>query len=855
MTLKIEANTFAAGRYDDLTEVGATLLNEARGCRQAANMITLLQGPAVTRPPSRYIASTKGQGAARLFDVIYSDLYAFLVELGDGYARFYTNSGQIVSGGAAYEIVSPYGAADLADLQVYNDAGTLYLTHPDYWPQALVYAGATSWTLGAAGLVWGPFRDLNDTVCTLTPSGTTGNITLTATGGTPFVTGAGGHVGAKWLIGHSVGQAVLSHTFTADDTSATIAVSKGAAWQISTSGSWDGTLTVQRSYDGGSTWEAALTLESSKDVNYPGEPGVETIDDATYRLVMTNWATSTSCKASFTVPAHVQYGYVTITAVTSATLASATVVQPLAAATATALWAEGSWSPYRGYPRCVGLIDNRLTFGANLAEPTTLWFSHTNQYLNFRTGTAPADALAFTFTVQRGDPFLWIIGGAYQFYVGTPSKMLEMQTADPRSAITLTNKPEIARQIEFGVSAVPPVRAHATIIMMDPANLRPMPIEYEWQRDILTAPNLAQNCPTLTEPGIRKVVFQRGRIPILWFLRTDGKLMGCTFEQTREGGTFAAWHGPHATDGAIEDIAVLPGGSKGDVLWWVVARTIDGATQRHVEKLDELELLPVRATAHGLDAYVLWDGGAAQTVTLAVLNGTTGQVTFTVPSHGYANGTVLQCAVTGYWLWLNDHPVVVSDATTHTFKLKTTAGAYLDGRLLGATLFTTGTVQAVARTIGGLDHLEGATIYAVAAGRVLGPFTVADGEATLPDYVNYAALGLFEEAWLQPLRLVVPTPDGTTRGRQGSVRGLWLSVLRSWECEIGPDAAHRKRVCFGDPTSTPGTAPELVTDERFEQLAGALTTDPTVVIRRSVPLPLCVRALMLDADIHGLRSG
>jgi hypothetical protein len=859
MAAKVDILTFEAGLVDELVEPRTTALNHGRGCRRLENLLALPQGPALTCPPSRWVAATKGSGAAKFFRVIYSETYAYLVEFGDLYCRFYTNEGQVLSGAAAYEIVSPYGAAHLGNLRAYSDAGTLYLVDGTHAPYRLVYTAATSWTLEAMPFTGGPFLDENTTAGhLLTPSGTTGSITLTAsgTGHTPFVVGASGHVGAKWRIGHRIGETALTQTFTAAATSTTLSVSLGATWKITTDGTWNATLILEKTYDSGSTYETVAQYTPAGGVNFQ-DPGEETWANALYRLRVSAWTSGDGCKATLTVDPHIHYGYVTITAVATTTSATATVVDTLGGTGATSIHAEGAWSPRRGYPRVLCLFDNRLSFLSTTADPTTWWLSYANQYTRMDAGATAAHALTFTFTTGRGDPFLWARGEQNRLYVGTPAAVLEIAAADPQAALSATNKPGINRRIDFGTGAVDPIRAFGYLLMVDTSTLRPMKVSYNWEQDLLRSPPLNFAQPTLTAPGLKKVVFQRGPIPVVWWLRTDGVLLAMAFEQTEEG-EIVGWSKRivAGTDAAVEDIEVLPG-TGGDHLWWIVARTVNGATVRHVERCAPVALLPTRATASRLDAYVPYAGVAATTIEGLAVNATTGVVTITATAHGFDDGDNVDFQDVGGMTWLNHQTLVVADDAANSFTLKTIGGAYVDGRLLG-TYTSGGTVRQVENSFSGLDHLEGESVYAVADGAVLGPYIVASGAVTLPIYANTVALGLHVDWWLQPLRVVLPLPDGSSRGRQANVVHLWLSLYRSWGLRYGPNAARmRELTCWTPERARAAGAtpiPELVTDDFLVPVDGSLTADPTILLQGHLPLPACVRALMLETGLGGTKT-
>ena len=844
MTAKIDMLSFEAGLVDELVDARATALNHGRGARTMTNFIALPQGPSITRPPLRFLglgATKAGDGGnlSRPIRVTYNELLSYMVEFAHEVCRFFTNDGQVLDGAAIYEIASPYAATELAQVTPFCDAGTLYLWHPDHPPYRLVYTSQTAWVLEAIPFTWGPFCDANGTTVTIASDGGTGDVTLTASEAT-FVAG---HVGAAWLIGHRAPSATGYKYFAANGSSTPMSVAFSSTWRMQLAGTFDATVTLERSYDGGSTYEPVGVYLAAAD-----EDGQEAEDNALYRVTMSDYV-SGAATLHLTVNAHIHLGAVAITAVNSAVEAEATVTQELYSTDATTIWAEGAWSPLRGYPRSGGLVENRLASQGTVADPTTIWLSRTSRYTEMRTGTSPSDALTFTFTTGKGDPFLWLVAEQKYWYVGTPSAILQMQPADPSSALSRTNVATIARRIDFGSAAVAPVRAHSTVILVDVTTLRPMKVTYDWEQDLLVAPPLTFQCPTITEPGLKQICFQRGIVPMVWALRTDGVLLGMTYEQMfRED--VIAWQ-EMETDGTIEWIETMPG-DHGDQLWCSISRSWPMNSRRCIERMDRLKLKPTRAADHGLDSYVTYDGGAAQTISTLAIDGPTGVITATVTDHGYTDGLHVRISGSVQLPWLNAKVFDVADAAAHTFTLKLVGGDYVDGRLLTEAVGAAGTVSGVARTFSGANHLNAAAdCYAVVdGGKVLGPFTPVAGEADLGVYCNQAVLGLFTEAWLQPLRIVLPTPDGSTRGRQMSVAGVWLSVYRSWECQIGPDEERMKTVRFWEGRD----AAELVTDDFYTTVEGLLTDDPTVLVRRSLPLPLCVRALMLDTGIGGTRS-
>ena len=95
-----------------------------------------------------------------------------MLEFGDQYIRFYKDNGQILSGGSAYEISTPYLEAELFDLKFAQSADVMYITHPEHEVEKLSRTGHTSWTLTDVDFTKGPMQDANTTTTTLNPGAT-----------------------------------------------------------------------------------------------------------------------------------------------------------------------------------------------------------------------------------------------------------------------------------------------------------------------------------------------------------------------------------------------------------------------------------------------------------------------------------------------------------------------------------------------------------------------------------------------------------------------------------------------------------------------------------------------------------
>jgi hypothetical protein len=141
-------NSFNAGEWSPLMNGRVDLEKYSRALARMENCVIDPRGPAVFRPGLRRIAETKTSASVSvLIPFEFSAAVAYALEFGDLYVRFYRNKTQVLSGGIPVEVVTPYAAADLAELKYVQSADVVYLFHPDYATRKLSRTSDTSWVL------------------------------------------------------------------------------------------------------------------------------------------------------------------------------------------------------------------------------------------------------------------------------------------------------------------------------------------------------------------------------------------------------------------------------------------------------------------------------------------------------------------------------------------------------------------------------------------------------------------------------------------------------------------------------------------------------------------------------------
>ena len=184
----VQLTNFTGGELSPRLDGRNDLQKYPTGCKTLENMIVFPHGSAARRSGSQFVAEVKDSSKeTRLIPFEFSTTQTYMLEFGEQYIRFYKDNGQILSGGSAYEISSPYLESELFDIKYAQSADVMYLCHPNHPVKKLARTGHTSWTLTSVDFTNGPFMDHNIETTTMTAShtnkGQAGTLTISSTTG------------------------------------------------------------------------------------------------------------------------------------------------------------------------------------------------------------------------------------------------------------------------------------------------------------------------------------------------------------------------------------------------------------------------------------------------------------------------------------------------------------------------------------------------------------------------------------------------------------------------------------------------------------------------------------------------
>lgn len=253
---------------------------------------------------------------------------------------------------------------------------------------------------------------------------------------------------------------------------------------------------------------------------------------------------------------------VLVTLVNSPTVVTATVIETLAATTATIDWAEQSFSSVRGYPATVAFHQDRLVIGGSRDMPNRLWFSKSGDLFNFDLGTGLDDeSIEFAILSDQVNAIRGIFSGRHlQVFTSGAEWMV---TGDPLTPETV----QLNRQTRVGSRTdryIPPVTVDGATMFVARNGREIREFLYTDVEQAYQATDLALVSRHILGRPVDQDFDALRRL--LFIVRDDGKFATLTIYRAEQ---VAAWT-LHETQGKVKSVSVV-----GDEVYLLIERSGD----------------------------------------------------------------------------------------------------------------------------------------------------------------------------------------------------------------------------------------------------------------------------------------
>jgi len=601
MSVTVFKNNFTGGEWSPLLDGRSDLENYGRACRRLENLRPMPQGGVRLRGGLEFVGECRtGSKPVRLVSFNFSTSTRYVLEFGDKYVRVRRGTDGSI---AVSALVTPWAAGEVFALQFKQINDVMYVVHGEHAPRKLSRLGDTNWQL--TEVRWDYPALLNENVedgVRLSVSATSGgNVDLKAQGAAVFTSG---HVGGYFELRHFRQGSEVELGLTASWSpgwyqSNTLAVR--GDWEFLTTEFWWGTIFLERSRDNGASWEVMRQWRGQSDRNI--STGGRVDEEDSEQLMRIRYSSSgdpyhppamNSVNGSFpdgwkhaiarleVKPIYAK-GLVRVTEYVSPTHVRGEVVkgrEPVSTGW-TDRWSEGAWSSHRGFPRAIGLFEQRLIFGGTRAQPIRFWGSRSGDFENFQMGDKDSASFAFDIASSESNPILWI-ESTQRLCIGTSGgEYTALGGGSGVASITPSNV-AVVFSSAYGSVATQPARSGEDVLFLERQGKTLRELGYDLQRDGFSARNLSVAAEHLFEErGGVELTFVRAPHPQLWAVCGGAYLPVLTHDGELGVGAWARY--TSALEAQFESVCGIYGEPE-DEVWVVVRRRVGNTWKRFIER-------------------------------------------------------------------------------------------------------------------------------------------------------------------------------------------------------------------------------------------------------------------------------
>lgn len=530
-------------------------------------------------------------------------------------------------------------------------------------------------------------------------------------------------------------------------------------------------------------------------------------------------------------------GYVEITAVESATKATAKVIEKLSGTTATKRWGEGAWSNYRGYPAVIALYDGRLYYARTPHQPRNIYGSKPYAYETFTPAVDNEDDGAINIQLATnangdGSDIKWMVGGSYLLCGTFGGEFIIRGTGD--GAITPTDI-SAKQRTNWGGERVQPIVAGTFVHFVQRNAKKLRQFQYDYYYDTYKSIDVSIFSEHFFDSGIKHMAYVKNTDSMLLLLNKKGEIVVLTLEQDQAIQAFSLLE----FDGQVESVEAIPAYSGNyDEIWYSILRTVNGQQVRYIERIQN----PI-TPENQEDCWYVRSGLMFNAYNLTkennlTLSGLNGNITATADNDIFEEndlnkrirvidneGNVVGQAVI----------TAVIDAKNVSIRtVKAFDSLNISGGLWGVS----------SDTIKNLNHLEGETVQILADGAVQTEKEVVDGKILLELDAWKIIAGLSYQSYITTMPLEAGSQNGTAVGKRKRISELSIRLWRTSGCRVGRDLENLQQIRFRDANTTlgiplslfTGIIPNIKYNQGWEWVAN-------VTVEQSNPLPMNILAI------------
>lgn len=739
---------------------------------------------------------------------------------------------------AALALPTPWLQPDLSNIRVDQSADVVFVACYGK-PQYKIERRAThGWSVVLYRSSDGPFQNTPSITANFTPSAYYGNGTLSSD--RPYF--QAGHVGCLFRLftNGQNNQVVLGNQNAFSEPVRVVGVGATArnyGWTVS--GTWSGTITLQRSFDGptsGFVDVSTVTANGTISSSTGGTAGTPDLDNAIawerVGFKAGNYGSGTATVVSG-YNGGGGYGICRVTGYNSPTQVIIEILQPFASLTATEDWVEQDWSAVIGYPTSVAFHEGRLGWYGR----DRMWLSASDGFTSFATidsqGNAVGDAgpVIESFGYGPVDTVSWGLS-LTRLLLGREQSIASARSSNFDQPLT-ASAIVIRDCSDQGAERLPAIKAGKRGIFVQQSGRKVYELAFNAQEFDYGDRDLTRLNIDIGLAGFVDIDHATQPDRMIWLPRGDGQCAALLYDVDDD--VVGWWR--LQTLGVIESVAVLPAAGNEDFTYFVVNRTVNGTTRRFIEKLAPRTSCVGGALNQQLDCAMTYQGPPVSTLKHQFLVNTT----LSIWADGAAIGTATTDSLGRF---------TMPDGLAHS---NVVAG--LAGSVVSATSPTPTSSFTVGAQFNGFPCEVFADIGGTGRIKRVGPLSVSGGIVTLPNgglaTTFVAFLGFV--APFESAKLAYAAPGGSPVNVRKQVKrlGLVLYDTAAQGLQYGqrPDVLDDLPQIEADEAVPANTVwPEY--EEPMTTVPGEWDTDSRLFLLAQAPNPCTVGGVVVDLDVN-----
>jgi hypothetical protein len=340
------------------------------------------------------------------------------------------------------------------------------------------------------------------------------------------------NIGQKLFCAVNIAQTYDGVFDAVGENSDPVAYSNGAVTLRTEGGVWGGILALQKSVDGGVTWETIGVINGGGG-NHNGEITRDIEEPlVVLRVLMQTYETvtgGTNCKWQLEFPQGTPF-IGTITAVTDERTVTVSPETALTKLFQTKNWKLGAFNEANGYPGVVCIHDERLILGGSKLQPFMVWGSAVNGWDNFADGVLETSPIAIQANADRATRLCWLASKG-ELLFGTDFNEYSAGSRDSDTIMSGVNPPKIQVQNSYSSAPLQALLIGEDVIFVqsDYKTLRSMAFsDAKWG---YAGQNMTIFSPDIAGSGFRWLAVQKSPFPVIWAGTEDDDLISFTYDK------------------------------------------------------------------------------------------------------------------------------------------------------------------------------------------------------------------------------------------------------------------------------------------------------------------------------------